>query len=111
MKTIIPNGRSSIKIICRLKPPFSSQDVLDYYDYEDDYYEEGEQKGAKGKKRFEVILGSAEDAPQSGGGNRADAASSSSYVKDRQRRKKIRQALVDVVLSLTKFSWQLTMSR
>ena len=97
MKTRIPNGRNYIENICRLKPPFSSQDFLDYYDYEDDY--EDEQKGPKGKKRFEVILGSAENAPQSGNGNRADAATSSYYVKDRQRRKKLRQ--VDVVLILT----------
>ena len=85
-----------------------SQDGLDYYDYEDDYYEEGGQKETKGKKRFEILLGGAEDAPQSGSENRADAASSSYYVKDRQRRKKIRQALDGVALSLTTFSWQLT---
>ena len=93
MKTIIPipNGRNSIENI--------SQDFLDYYDYEDDYHEKDDQKGLKGKKRFEVILGSAENAPQSGNGNRADAATSSYYVKDRQRRKKLRQ--VDVVLILT----------
>lgn len=63
------------------------QDYEDYYEYEDDYYEEGE-KESKGKKRFELILGAEEDASQSGNGYWADDSSSS--VKDKQRRKKIR---------------------
>ena len=63
------------------------QDYEDYYDYEDDYYEEGE-KDPKGKKRFELILGTKEeDASESGNGYWADDSPS---VKDRQRSKKIR---------------------
>ena len=62
------------------------QDYEDYYEYEDDYYEEGE-KESKGKKRFELILGAEEDASESGNGYWADDSPS---VKDRQRRKKIR---------------------